>query len=655
MKQLSFLFIPLMITAGSAFQQADAKKQVYSLSSPGNVNTITITAGDTLKYSVESKDGKVVDNVTIAMLTDKGEWGVKPHISKARRSAVNETFSPVVPLKHSTITDNCNVLTLSTPDGYAVEFRAYDNGVAHRFVGTREGTIDVTNEIYDVTITPSSIAHIQPTGSFRTSYENPYTHIPLSDWTTDKEMATLPVLIEESKKNYILLSESDLIDYPAMFMKGNGDGSFSAIFPPEPLKWEDSSDRSVRFLEEAPYIARTDAKRSFPWRFMAIGTPADIVEQTFEAQLSGRNTLADTSWIKPGTVSWEWWNGAMPYGDDVNFESGYNLDTYKYFIDFASKYGINYIIMDEGWANDTRDPFTPNPNVNVHELIKYGNEKGVGIILWLPWLTVEKNFDLFKTFSDWGVKGIKIDFMDRSDQWMVNFYERVMKEAAENNLLIDMHGAFKPAGLEQRYPNLLSYEGVLGMEQMGGCRPDNSLYLPFIRNAVGPMDYTPGAMISMQPECYRSARPNSASIGTRAYQMALFVVFESGIQMLADNPTMYYRNPECTEFIASVPVTWDETKVLEAVPGEYIIVAKRKGNDWYIGAITNNAMKHREFNINLDFLEGNHEYSMISFEDGVNAHHQAMDYRRKESKVNSNTIVPVKLARNGGWTAVIKH
>ena len=655
MKNLSYYVLPLMITAGALFNQAAAKDRVYSLTSPGKVTTITVTAGDTLKYSVENKGGKVIDNVTLAMLTDKGEWGIKPRISKVRRSTVNESFAPVVPLKYSTVTDNCNVLTLATPDGYSVEFRAYDNGVAHRFVGTREGSIDVNNEIYNVTLSPEAIAHIQPTGSFKTSYENPYSHMPLSEWTQQKDMATLPVLIEENKNNYILLSESDLRDYPAMFMKGNGDGSFSALFPQEPLKWEDEGDRSVRFLEVAPYIARTDSKRDFPWRFMAIGTPADIVEQTFEAQLGGRNTLADTSWIKPGTVSWEWWNGAMPYGDDVNFESGYNLDTYKYFIDFASKYGINYIIMDEGWAKDTRDPFTPNPKVDVHELIKYGNEKGVGIILWLPWLTVEKNFDLFKTFSDWGVKGIKIDFMDRSDQWMVNFYERVLEEAARNNLLIDMHGAFKPAGLEQRYPNLLSYEGVLGMEQMGGCRPDNSLYLPFIRNAVGPMDYTPGAMISMQPECYRSARPNSASIGTRAYQMALFVIFESGIQMLADNPTMYYRNPDCTEFIAAVPVTWDETKVLEAMPGEYIIVAKRKGNDWYVGAITNNGQKHREFTINFDFLEPGHEYSMTYFEDGVNAHQQAMDYRRKENKVNSSTVLPVKLARNGGWTAVIKY
>jgi alpha-glucosidase len=253
-----------------------------------------------------------------------------------------------------------------------------------------------------------------------------------------------------------------------------------------------------------------------------------------------------------------------------------------------------------------------------------------------------------------GVKGLKIDFMDRSDQWMVNFYERVCREAAANHLLVDFHGAFKPSGLEQKYPNLLSHEGVRGMEYMEGCRPDNSLYFPFMRNAVGPMDYTPGAMISMQPECYAARRPNSASIGTRAYQLALFVVFESGIQMLADNPTLYYRNDDCTRYIASVPVTWDETRVIDAVPGEYIVEAKRKGDTWYVAGITNGREKHRHFDVALDFLAAGKAYEMETFEDGVNAHHQAMDYRHRSTKVDSSTTVSVTMARNGGWAGVIK-
>ena len=309
--------------------------------------------------------------------------------------------------------------------------------------------------------------------------------------------------------------------------------------------------------------------------------------------------------------------------------------------------------MDEGWAKSTRDPYTPNPNVDLHELVRYGKEKGVDIFLWLTWLTVENNFDLFKTFKDWGIAGVKIDFMDRSDQWMVNYYERVCAEAAKHRLMVDMHGSFKPAGLEHKYPNLLSYEGVRGMEQMGGCHPDNSLYLPFMRNAVGPMDYTPGAMISMQPDCYQADRPNSASIGTRAYQMALFVVFESGVQMLADNPTLYYRNADCTDFITSIPVTWDETRALEARPGEYVAVAKRKGDKWYIGAIANSQVCDRRMTLPLDFLADGVDYEMVSIEDGINANRQAMDYRRKTSTVSADTSLDVKLARSGGFAAIL--
>ena len=469
------------------------------------------------------------------------------------------------------------------------------------------------------------------------------------------KMSVLPVLIDTRKSYKILISESDLSDYPCMFLKGNGTNGISSIFPKVPLAFGEDGDRSLKIEKEAEYIAKTSGKRNFPWRYFVI-TKEDkqLVENTMTYKLADKNQLEDVSWIKPGQVSWEWWNGATPYGQDVTFKAGCNLETYKYFIDFASKFGIPYIIMDEGWAKSTRDPYTPNPDVDLHELIRYGKEKNVGIVLWLTWLTVEKNFDLFKTFNEWGIKGVKIDFMDRSDQWMVNYYERVAQEAARHHLFVDFHGSFKPAGLEYKYPNVLSYEGVRGMEQMGGCKPENSIYLPFMRNAVGPMDYTPGAMISMQPNIYRSERPNSASIGTRAYQMALFVIFESGLQMLADNPTLYYRNEDCTRFITQVPVTWDETVVLEAKVGEYVIVAKRKGEKWFIGGMTNDKENEREFEINLDFLKDGRTYRVTSFEDGINAGYQAMDYRMKSATMNKNQKLSVKMARNGGFAAVLE-
>ena len=624
------------------------------IQSPDGSVELSVSLGDSIRYSVSKNGEQLIKSISIAMAPEAAPvMGVNPRLKKVSRKSVNETITPAVPLKHSSVSNSYNSAVMQFDNGYSVEFRVFDNGVAHRFATSGKGDMNILHENYNVTLAAPATAHIQQPGGFKTAYEEPYTHKPLNEWQYTDRMATLPALMENADGTLMLFSESDLSDYPCMFLKGGPGNSFSAVFPNVPLAFGDDGDRSLKILKEAPYIASTERNRTFPWRFVAIGSPADILEQTLVYQLSSPSEIEDTSWIVPGTASWEWWNGATPYGEDVDFESGFNMNTYKYFIDFAAKYGIPYIIMDEGWAMDTRDPYTPNPEVNVHEIVRYGKEKGVGVFLWLTWLTVENNFDLFKTFSDWGVKGLKIDFMDRSDQWMVDFYERVCREAAKNHLLVDLHGAFKPAGLEHKYPNLLSYEGVRGMEQMGGCTPDNSIYLPLMRNAVGPMDYTPGAMISMQPECYRSERPNSASIGTRAYQMALFVLFESGIQMLADNPTLYYRNPDCTEFITSVPVTWDETRAIAAKTGEYLFVAKRKGDKWYIGGITNGREKHRSFSLPLDFLPAGTTYEMLSFEDGVNAHRQAMDYRRKSATVNSAGTLDVKLARNGGFAAVL--
>ena len=457
------------------------------------------------------------------------------------------------------------------------------------------------------------------------------------------------------KKQYkILISEADLSDYPCLFLKGNGENKVSAAFPKAPLAFSEDGDRSLKITKEADYIAKTTGSRNFPWRYFVITTEdKQLIENTMTLELASESVIKDPSWIKPGQASWEWWNDAAPYGPDVNFESGYNLATYKYYIDFAAKFGLKYIIMDEGWAKSTTDPYTPNPEVDVHELIRYGKEKNVGVVLWLTWLTVNNHMELFKTFNDWGIKGVKIDFMDRSDQWMVNYYERVAKEAANNELFVDFHGAFKPAGLEYKYPNVISYEGVRGMEQMRGTLPQNSLFLPFMRNAVGPMDYTPGAMISMQPEAYRAERPNAASIGTRAYQMAIFVVFESGIQMLADNPTLYYRNLDCTEFITSVPTTWDETKALIAKVGEVAVVAKRKDSKWFIGGISNGVEKTRKLTLDFSFLKPGKSYTMVYFEDGINAGRQAMDYRKKTVQVKSGDKIDIQMVRNGGYAAVI--
>lgn len=631
-----FLLSAVLCLSLTAFGQ-----KVHQLASPSGNIRISVELTDQIQYDVTQGNQTLMDNCVIGLETANHQLGIHPKLNKVVRQNVNEELTPIVPLKFSTITNRYNQLLLKFKGGYSVEFRAFDDGFAYRFLTDLKGEQEIMNEILRLNFVDDCLLHLQQPDGFKTSYEEEYRHQTSSEWKNSNRMALLPLLASTPKGDKILMSETNLTDYPAMFLKNDGQGGITAVFPRLPLEFGEDGDRSLKILKEANCIARTAGKRSYPWRYFVI-TDDD------------RKLIENTSWIKPGLASWEWWNGATPYGPDVDFKAGCNLDTYKYFIDFASHYGVEYIVMDEGWAMNTRNPYKPNPSVDIHELIRYGKEKNVGIVLWLTWLTVENHFDLFETFEKWGVKGVKIDFMDRSDQWMVNFYERVAHEAAKHHLFVDFHGAFKPAGLEYKYPNVLSYEGVRGMEQMGGCRPDNSVYFPFIRNAVGAMDYTPGAMLSMQPEVYHSERPNSASIGTRAYQMALFVLFETGLQMMADNPTLYYRNDECTRFITQVPQTWDETIALEAKAGEYAIVAKRKGEQWYIGGMTNNRERERVFNISLDFLQEGKNYLMTSFEDGINADHQAMDYRKQEQSLKKGDHITVRLARNGGFAAVIR-
>ena len=617
------------------------------LKSPNGQLKISVQLTNQIHYSVSYGQDELLQNCLLQLNLQDESLGADPKLIRQKRSTINEKIKREIPLKNTFVKNNCNVLQLDFKNNFSVEFRAFDDGVAYRFITRKKGEAIVKDEELAINFPHSYLSHLSLTESFKTAYEHPYSHIQSADYKADDKMTTLPVLLETDKPYKILISEADLIDYPCMFLKSSGKNGMVSAFPKCPLEFGDDGDRSVKIMKEAEYIAKTKGTRTFPWRLFVI-TKEDkqLIENEMVYNLSTPNVLGDISWVKPGQVSWDWWNGTFsPYG--VDFKTGCNMSTYKYYIDFASKNGIPYIIMDEGWANTTSDPYTPNADINLQELVKYGNGKNVKLILWLSWLTVENNFELFKKYSELGIAGVKIDFMDRSDQWMVNYYERVAKEAAKYKVFVDFHGAFKPAGLYRTYPNVVTSEGVLGLEQGGRSIPDNNIYLPFIRNAVGPMDYTPGAMINMQPEVYRSERPNAAAVGTRVNQLAMFVVFESGLQMLADNPTLYYREKECTAFISGVPVTWDETKVLYAKVGEAIVVAKRKGDKWFFGGLTNS--KSRSIEISFDFLPAGKEFKLTSFEDGINADRQAMDYKMKTQTVNNTTKITINLERNGGW------
>ena len=640
----------LLLTFATAWGSHLSAK-VIDVKSPNGELNLSVDVKDKIYYSVSYGNDLLLKDCYLNLQLENETLGNNPKLRSTKKGVIDESVKREIPLKNAVVKNHCNTLRMNFAGNYAVEFRVFDNGVAYRFITDKKGDNIVMGEDFVLNFPANYKAHLSQPNGFKTSYEYPYTHVNSEEYKATDRMSYLPILLETDKPYKILISEADLHDYPCMFLKSTGQNGMQSLFPKVPLEFGEDGDRSLKILKEADYIAKTAGKRSFPWRFMVI-TKEDkqLLENEMVYNLSTPCVLEDYSWIKPGQVSWEWWHDARLYG--VDFRSGYNMDSYKYYIDFASKFGIPYIIMDEGWAKSTRDPYTPNPTINLAELIQYGKERNVKIVLWLTWLAVENNFDLFKTFADWGVAGVKIDFMDRSDQWMVNYYERVAKEAAKHKLFVDFHGSFKPAGLERKYPNVLSYEGVLGMEQGGNCRPANSIYLPFMHNAVGPMDFTPGSMLSAQPEDNRSTRANAMGSGTRAYQMALFVVFESGLQMLADNPVYYYRERPCTEFISSVPVTWDETKVLYAKVGEAVVVARRKGDKWFIGGITNN--EGRTINLDLSFLPAGQSFTLTSFEDGINADRQAMDYKQRESKVNNATQLTIKMVRNGGWAGVIK-
>ena len=630
---------------------AQAQKQV-SATSPDGQTKVTVTTGDRIYYDIESHGELLFKQCHIGMTLSDRTLGEKPVLKSNKVTKVNETVTPIHPLKFSKVENNYTLLTLTFGGGYKVEWRVYNDGVAYRFVTALKGDIEVMSEDGTWQLAAPAKLVLQQAGGFKTSCEENYSVVQSNEWKADDKMSELPILVMGEKQK-VLISEFDLFDYAGVFLKSCGEGSnaFSIIQPKCPTEYEDDGDRKHKILKEADYVAKTQGTRSFPWRYMLI-TQSDgqLVESTMPVRLAPANAIGDPSWIKVGQTCWDWLNG-IPFGPDVTFKSGINLDTYKYFIDFAARNGVGYILIDEGWAKNTRNPFETNPEVHLPEIIAYGKSKGVGVILWLPWLTVEHHMDLFEKFEEWGIKGTKIDFMDRQDQWMINFYERVAKEAAKHHIFVDFHGAFHPSGLDYKYPNVLTYEGVRGMEYNGSCKPDNSVWLPFIRNAVGPMDYTPGSMLNYQPERHHGGRPICAGVGTKAFNLAIFVLAESNLQMLMDNPCRYDQWPDCRDFLTSVPVNWDETRVLQAEAGQYCVVAKRRGNQWFIGGITNST--ERNIELKLDFLPAGKQYKMTSFEDGVNAHIIAMDYLRKENKVSSTTVQPIHMVRNGGWCARI--
>jgi alpha-glucosidase len=450
------------------------------------------------------------------------------------------------------------------------------------------------------------------------------------------------------------ITESDLQDYPGLYLMASMNNPYQLLgfFPGYPIKEDQTSDRDIRVVERANFLARTNGRRTFPWRVLVIAEDdGTLVESQMVYKLSQPQPDIDFSWVKPGKVAWDWWNANNIFG--VDFKSGINTRTYKYYIDFAASYGIEYIILDEGWY-ELGNLTAINSNIDMEELMAYAEEKNVGIILWVVWKTLWDHMDVaLNQFEQWGVKGIKVDFMQRDDQWMVNCYWKIAEEAAKHHLIVDFHGSYKPAGLHRTWPNVLTREGVRGLEWSkwsDGASPENALTIPFIRMLAGPVDYTPGAMINATKDQFKPVFDKPMSQGTRCHQLAMYMVFESPLQMLADSPSHYYNEPECMEFLKQVPTTWDETVVLEARVSDYLIVARRSGNNWYLGGMTD--WNERDFVIDLSFLEDG-SYHVEIWKDGLNADRYAQDYDTGKINLTSHDSLPIHMAPGGGFAAIL--
>lgn len=629
----------------------------YSLASPDGNVSVTVNVSDSLSFSVRYGDEQILDLSRIA-LDVKGQdraFGDRPVIRKASRTSVDRTLEAVVPTKFREVRDCFNELRLSFRGGWSVVFRAYDSGVAYRFeTSLGDGRIYVRDETACYNFSDDCTAYWanEKNPDFISHCEASFQPVKLSGIEKEK-YSYLPVSMLTAGGTRVVVTETDLLDYPNLFLFGGRGASLEAELPHVILETEMRTDRDVNVLRKADYIAETRATRTFPWRIFTLGDDRSLLENTLPWQLASPEYSDDTAWIRPGKISWEWWCMLNVYG--VDFKAGVNTQTYKYYIDFAARTGLEYILMDEGWSASTMDIMNPKPGLDLHELIRYGNEKGVGIVLWTLWTPMMKDMEkILDTYRDWGIKGIKIDFMQRTDQPMVNFYEDVARECFERHLIVDFHGSFKPAGLQRKYPNVMSYEGVYGMEHdkcSSDISPEHDLVLPFTRMVAGPMDYTPGATINATKEDFAIRWNHPMSQGTRAHQAAIFIAFESPVQMLCDSPSNYYREPEFTHFIASVPTVWDETVAIEAKAGDYLLIARRSGDTWYVAGL--NDWTRRELALPLDFL-GNGEYTAEIFKDGVNADSWAEDYKCETAVVSSGDILPVVMANGGGWAAIIR-
>ena len=624
----------------------------YSLRSPDSRVEIRVHATDRINYDILLKDKPLLQDSRISIDIDHNTLGLRPKVLSTKERSSNQVLEPVVRQKFAKIHENYNELRLELEGHYAVVFRAYNEGAAYRLeTSLPQHEVHVYNEEAAFNFTGDHTVFYPQEESFFSHNERKYLPQQMSQ-IAPAAIASLPAVVDAGDGVKVAIAESDLEEYPGLWLRGTSGNGLAAVFPPYPLKEKLERDRDFKVVESADYIAVTNGTRTFPWRVLGIvEKDGDLLTNQLVWLLEKPSQVQDTSWIRPGKVAWDWWNANNVY--DVDFKSGVNTQTYKYYIDFAAKYGIPFIILDEGWYK-LGNVLDVVPEINMQELTAYAKQKNVGIILWVVWKTLDDQLEpALDQYAKWGVKGIKVDFMQRSDQLLINYYHKVSRETAKRKMLVDFHGDQKPAAMTRTWPNLISTEGVRGLEWSkwsAETDPVHTVTLPFTRMFLGPMDFTPGAMLNAQKVSFRPVFDLPMSLGTRCHQLAMYVVYESPLQMLADSPSNYLREPQIMEFLAPVPSEWDDTKVLDGRIAEYVVVARRNGRDWYVGAMTN--WTPRELEIDLSFLPDG-TFSMEAYQDGMNADRYGSDYRQAKSKVTKTTKLKLTLAPGGGWAARI--
>ncbi len=656
--QKALLILLLAVSSGVYGQ----KNKTYQLVSPDGVNVIKIEAGEKLQWSVTNNGTQVIAPSAISIHLQSGEaLGNNVAITSAKTEKVNTSFKAIHYIK-DVIPDVYNQLTLNCKNDYGIIFRAYNDGVAYRFYTKKKSDIVVMNEEANFNFDKDYKCFVPFVRDFRgkdqyiQSFEALYTEKKISEFNKDT-LGFLPAMVDLGDNKKAVLLEADLEDYPGMFLQvsDKADNSFISVYAPYPQEEKQGGFKMLNTVvtKRQDFIAKVNGTRNFPWRAITISdSDTALLNNDMMQKLASPSRIADPSWIKPGKVAWDWWNDWNI--THVDFRAGVNTETYKYYIDFAAANKLEYIILDEGWSNDL-DLMDVSPKINLQEIIDYGKQKNVDIILWAGWYAVASKMDsVFEKYGDMGVKGFKVDFIDRDDQKAVSSIYAIAKKAAEHKMIIDYHGMYKPTGLQRTWPNVINFEGVKGMENVKWTPNDDvpryDVSIPFIRMISGPMDYTPGAMRNATKSGFRPNNSMPMSQGTRSHQLAMYVVFVAPLQMLSDNPTAYMQEKESTDFIAKVPTIFDETVPLAGSVGEYVAVARRKNDTWFAGAMTN--WNPRDITIDFSFLgKGNYEAEI--FEDGINADRNATDYKRKVIKIMSGEKMNIHLAPGGGWAARI--